>query len=53
MINKAELLRWLNTLNDDSSIGIDEDGICLVEVLAINSKSSAYLEVGGVPLDVE
>ena len=53
MVNKAELLAWVETLDDDSCIGIDEGGLCLREVLPDNSMGEAYCEIGGIPEDVE
>jgi hypothetical protein len=49
MIGKAELLRWVNTLDDQSSIGIDEGGLCLREVDNDDVQTGAYYEVGGLP----
>jgi hypothetical protein len=53
MVNKAELLRWVNTLDDNSCIGVDEGGLCLVEVLPDNTRGEAYCEIGGIPEEAE
>jgi hypothetical protein len=53
MVGKAELLRWVNTLSDESFIGIDEGGLTLVEVGENDIIGDAYLEVGGLPEDIE
>jgi hypothetical protein len=49
MVGKAELLRWVNTLDDQSGIGIDEGGLCLREVLPDDTTGEAYMEIGGIP----
>jgi hypothetical protein len=51
MISKAELLAWVNTLSDDSCIGVDDGGLTLVGGNDI--MGDAYLEVGGFPEDIE
>ena len=49
MVSKAELLAWVNTLSDESCIGIDDGGLCLREVLADDTMGEAYMEIGGIP----
>jgi hypothetical protein len=49
-ISKAELSKWLDSLPDNASIAVDEDGLSLVE-LTDAGLGAAYCEVGGVPLD--
>jgi hypothetical protein len=44
MIGKPELQAWLNTLDDDDCIGIDDGGLSLVVL-----DSNAYYEIGGMP----
>jgi hypothetical protein len=51
MIGKAELLRWVNTLDDESCIGIDDGGLTLCEVLPDDTTGEAYIEIGGLPED--
>ena len=63
MIDKQELIRWLNTLPEDADVAIDEGGLTLVEVEFIPNhnpdyqgpyeETGAYLEVGGIPLGDE
>jgi hypothetical protein len=53
MIGKAELLRWVKTLDDESCIGIDEGGLCLWEVGPDDKVTEAYIEIGGIPEEVE
>jgi hypothetical protein len=53
MVSKAELLAWVNTLSDDSYIGIDEGGNVLAEVLSDDTLGEAYIEVGVIPEDIE
>jgi hypothetical protein len=43
-MTKKEILEWLNTMSDDTFIGIDDGGLTLAEV-----DGPAYLEIGGVP----
>jgi hypothetical protein len=45
MIDKLELVDWLNTLPEDSSIGVDSGGLALL----CDKDSEAYLEIGGMP----
>lgn len=46
-MHKAEIIRWLNTLETDE-VHIDEGGLCLV-----CPEEEAYLEVGGEPRETE
>ena len=46
MIATKELIRWLQTLPEDSGVAVDEGGLTLV----CSGDPEAYLEVGGVPL---
>ena len=45
MIETKELIRWAQTLPEDSSVRIDAGGLSLV----CDLDSAAYLEVGGEP----
>jgi len=45
----SELKRWLNTLNDDDVIGVDEGGLCL----QVDGDPGIYYEIGGLPDDNE
>lgn len=49
MMSKKDVLDWIQTLNDDSSIAIDEGGLSLVEVNAEGEETEAYLEIGMTP----
>ena len=53
MMTVAEVIDWLQTLPPDSSVGVDDGGLCLREVSAKNSMTNAYCEIGGIPEDVE
>jgi len=53
MVGKAELLAWVNTLDNSHDVGIDEGGLMLVELLADGTMGPAFLEVGGIPEEVE
>jgi hypothetical protein len=53
MVGKAELLAWVNSLSDDSCIGVDEGGLTLREVLPDDTLGEAYIELGGIPEGVE
>jgi len=44
MITTKELIRWLQTLPQDSSVGVDDEGLTLV----CDQDWHAYLEVGGI-----
>lgn len=53
MVNKRELLVWIETLDDESCIGIDEGGLCLREILSNDTLGEAYFEIGGIPKAIE
>jgi hypothetical protein len=40
-----DIKAWLNTLDDDTLVGIDDGGLCLQET----TNTENYLEVGGIP----
>jgi hypothetical protein len=44
MIPTKELIRWLQTLPEDSNVGIEDEGL----TLACDQDWLAYLEVGGI-----
>lgn len=52
MIPATEVMRWLNTLRDDSCVGIDEDGLCLREIRE-EDVQYACMSVGGIPEEIE
>jgi hypothetical protein len=49
MISAKELKAFLETIGDDERVAIDEGGLTLEVV----GRSSVYIEVGGLPLDVD
>jgi hypothetical protein len=49
MIDRKKLIDWASTLHPESSIGIDDDGVALIEIDKKGDDTGAYLEVGGVP----
>ena len=49
MMSREEVIRWLESLEYGSSVGISEDGISLAEIDAEGNITDAYLEVGGIP----
>ena len=40
-----EIKKWLNTLDDDDLVGVDDGGLCLRVVGEIH----VYHEIGGMP----
>lgn len=46
MIHVRELTAWLDTLNPDAFVGVNEGGLTLT-----TPGGDAYLEVGGIPFD--
>jgi hypothetical protein len=50
MISVTELKTWMATLEDTSSVAIDDGGLTLVELNIFNEETGAYLEIGGLPL---
>jgi hypothetical protein len=51
MMDRAEVLRWLHTLDPSSSIAIDEGGLCLIEIDEDGDETTAYLEIGIGPTE--
>jgi hypothetical protein len=51
MISIKELRRWLNTLDQNRSVAIDDGGLNLVEVNENDEETDEYIEVGGVSED--
>jgi len=45
----SEVKEWLNTLEDNEGVGIDDGGIALCST----DRPDAYLELGGISLDEE
>jgi len=45
----SEIREWLDTLNDDDLVGVDDGGLCLRVV----DNSAPYLEIGGMPDEEE
>ncbi len=41
-----EIKDWLDTLDPDDGVGVDEGGLCLV----VEGEPDCYLEIGGIPL---
>ena len=48
MMRAREVQEWLEPLNPDDRVAIDEGGLTLV---VVGREDKAYLEVGGIPLD--
>jgi hypothetical protein len=46
-MTKTEVIDWLQSLDDDDLVAIDDGGLALVLV----GNEDCYCEVGGVPLD--
>lgn len=53
MIHISELRKWMNTLDLDSSVGIDEGGLTLHEVDSGGRMTGASYEIGGIPESIE
>jgi hypothetical protein len=47
----AEIKRWLDTLEPESDVCIDEGGLCLIELDDEGEETGSYLEIGGHPCD--
>ena len=45
----SEIREWLDTLNDDDQVGVDDGGLCLQVV----DDSASYCEIGGIPEEEE
>jgi len=46
-ISALELKRWINSIPNSTSIGIDDGGL----ILQVSGNPKVYLEVGGLPED--
>jgi len=44
-----EIKEWLNTLQDDDLVGIDDGGLCL----EVAEDPGTYCEIGGLPEEEE
>lgn len=49
MMQRCEVLAWLEALDDDALIAIDEGGLTLVEVDEDGAEVGNWCEVGGIP----
>lgn len=60
MVSREELLKWINELESDAVVGIDEDGLALLAISPSAPRGNivtgmgadgahAYFEVGGMP----
>lgn len=50
MMTIQELKRWLDTLDPNNSVAVDEGGLALIEVTPEGLRASAaYIEIGGQP----
>lgn len=45
MTTVKQLTEWLNTLHDDATIGVDDDGLTIVQD---GSEDEVYFEIGGM-----
>ena len=45
---KQELLEWVESLNEESTVAIDDGGLTLVEIDDRGLETGAYFEIGGV-----
>jgi len=46
MMSVAEIKEWLETLPNDSEVGVDGGGLCL---RVVGLEDAAWLEIGGLP----
>ncbi len=53
MLPVIEVIDWLESLSLDSSVGISEGGLTLYEVTKEGVKTDSYLELGGIPEEIE
>ncbi len=52
MMPVKEIKQWLDTLDDNSEIGVDEGGLCLREVNE-GRMTDACCKIGGIPEEIE
>ena len=48
-ITVGELREFMDSLDDDAVVAIDEGGLCLVIVKGEPSDAYEYIEIGGIP----
>lgn len=53
MLPAFQIQEWLNTLEPDAPVGIDEGGLTLIAHDLNNEPTGAYLEVGGISNEEE
>jgi len=53
MMPVTQVIDWLQRLPVTSSVGIDEGGLVLYEVTPHGVNKDNYLELGGIPEDIE
>jgi len=53
MIPVIEVIDWLESLPVTSSVGVGEGGLTLYEVTPQGINKDNYLELGGIPEDIE
>lgn len=53
MMAVSVVMDWLSSIPPDSSIGVDEGGLTLREVNNQGELTENYLDLGGIPEDIE
>ena len=49
---KEQVIKWLKTLPQGTTVAVDEGGLNLItDAPAKGAEGTAYLELGGMPLD--
>lgn len=52
MLNVGDFKKWVATLVDADTIGVDDGGLCLV-VTNERNVEQCWIEIGGAPEDIE
>ena len=52
MMSKSEIIEWLNALDGEPGVAVNDGGLTLVEIVD-GQETGNYLEVGGIPLPEE
>lgn len=50
MMSANQLREWLNGIEDNADVAVDDGGLCIVELDEHGEQTGNYIELGGIPL---
>lgn len=53
MMAKQEIIHWLESLCDNTFVGVDQGGLCLRAVRDDILMEDEWLDIGGIPKEIE